>query len=307
MMTYETFKQTFMEHFKEFLPESCQKMELKLTSVNHINQTSDTVSLIDKETRFNVSPVLYLDQLYTYYENCGDLTITMVRAADRMVNGRKDLPALPDLRDEKMKIQIIFTLINTDRNEELLKKTPHRKFHDLSVVYRLLVAQDSDKQTLQSILIQDPVAEVLGLSEEELYAMAKENTRRLLPPRIVSMGELLHECAGNVEVPVEEEIPDVSSYVITNRIQLNGAASILYGDILEEAAAKMGTDVYVIPSSIHEMILMPDKDIDLADLECLVFNTNATEVLPQDYLSDSVYHYSRDTRTLIVVTGTTNE
>ena len=81
---------------------------------------------------------------------------------------------------ENSKKNIVFRLINTERNKEYLKDKPHREFLDLSIVYNIMY--HSSIGTIVSQAITNEMAKSLELSEEQLFAYATVNTRRLLPP-----------------------------------------------------------------------------------------------------------------------------
>jgi hypothetical protein len=96
---------------------------------------------------------------------------------------------------------------------------------------------------------------------------------------------------------VPEEVGGM--YVLTNASGSLGAAALFYPDVKEKAAELLGGDYYILPSSVHEVILVPDSaDIKAADLCDMVKQANRTVVDEKDILSDNVYHYSKDDRKL---------
>ena len=92
-------------------------------------------------------------------------------------------------------------------------------------------------------------------------------------------------------------------YVLTNSTGSLGAAALFYPDVKEKAAELLGSDYYILPSSTHEVILVPDTaGINPKELCEMVKQANRTVVDEKDILSDNVYHYSRDERRLDKVT-----
>ena len=185
----------------------------------------------------NVSPTIYINDMYDHYKACNDLKEAIQAGADRMVNAFKMCPEAPRIDFAEAKDNIVFQLINTEQNKEMLAGVPHRDFQDLSIIYRWVIKMDDDG--IQSTLIQNSLAEQLGVNEEQLFKMAAENTRRIFPPRIRSMNEVICEMFMKDGMPQEiaemmiGEMPaDKSMWVISNDRGVNGAVSMLYEDKL---------------------------------------------------------------------------
>ncbi len=175
--------------------------------------------------------------MYDHYKACNDLKEAIQAGADRMVNAFKMCPEAPRIDFAEAKDNIVFQLINTEQNKEMLAGVPHRDFQDLSIIYRWVIKMDDDG--IQSTLIQNSLAEQLGVNEEQLFKMAAENTRRIFPPRIRSMNEVICEMFMKDGMPQEiaemmiGEMPaDKSMWVISNDRGVNGAVSMLYEDKL---------------------------------------------------------------------------
>lgn len=129
-----------------------------------------------------------------------------------------------------------------------------------------------------------------GISLNELLLAARENTPRLFPAQMVDMDEMIQR--AGVSFPEEENT--IPMYIMTNRQEVNGASVLLYDDVLQEFASQKKTDFYILPSSIHEVILVPSNRIDNpAQLFTMVADANQTVVALGDVLSDSVYYYNR--------------
>ena len=191
MMNYEIFKEVVKDSFKDYLPEQYKDMELRVCSVNKVNRMMDGINLIGGSEVKNVSPTIYINDMYDHYKACNDLKEAIQAGADRMVNAFKMCPEAPRIDFAEAKNNIVFQLINTEQNKEMLAGVPHRDFQDLSIIYRWVIKMDDDG--IQSTLIQNSLAEQLGVNEEQLFKMAAENTRRIFPPRIRSMNEVIFE------------------------------------------------------------------------------------------------------------------
>lgn len=191
MMNYEIFKEVVKDSIKDYLPEQYKDMELRVCSVNKVNRMMDGINLIGGSEVKNVSPTIYINDMYDHYKACNDLKEAIQAGADRMVNAFKMCPEAPRIDFAEAKDNIVFQLVNTEQNKEMLAGVPHRDFQDLSIIYRWVIKMDDDG--IQSTLIQNSLAEQLGVNEEQLFKMAAENTRRIFPPRIRSMNEVIFE------------------------------------------------------------------------------------------------------------------
>ena len=294
MMNYEEFKKVTEEKIKGFLGDEFEGMEVIVRPVDKINCTWDGISIIDPNSDKGVSPTMYLNVLYKQYEKTGDLEGTIKTAANAIKNSIKKGNKLNEKLDlDKAKENIIFQLINTEKNKNLLSDVPHRQFLDLSIIYRWLVNEDAEE--IASAVIHDSLAEELGLSEEELFELALDNTKRIMTPAVRTMWEVLFGAKGMP--PTFGEIPeDNQIYVISNSKNINGAGSILYEEKLHELAEKIGTDLYILPSSVHEVIAVSSEIGTPEKLSEMVRKVNGTDVAEEEQLSDHVYFYDKEKR-----------
>ena len=200
---------------------------------------------------------------------------------------------------EKMKSSIAFKLINSAKNEELLKAVPHRDFNDLSIVYYCVM--DTYVGGSAATIIYNKHTDIWKCTEEELYELAKINTERLNKPVLRSINDIILELVDRGEFDSDtaddlyEDLKDESvcpMYVLTNERKTYGASCLLYENILENFAEEHG-DFYILPSSIHELILVPDEgNSSPTEFLNMVKNVNESQVADEEILSDNVYRYS---------------
>lgn len=246
----------------------------------------------------NISPTIYLNPYYDAYEN-GDTTLGTV--IDEVIDTyeRNKINRSIDMKFflnyETVRSRIIFKLINTEKNRELLKDVPYIPFHDLSIVFQCLVSEERFGNA--SILIHNVHLQLWKVNARELYECALENTPLLQGYELADMNTVLEEmkALGGVD---DEEIEDmrqeVPMYVLSNKSRINGASCILYKDILKDFAMVVDKDLYVLPSSIHEVILLPsDGTQESEQLKKMVREINQSQVEKEEVLSDSVYYYRR--------------
>ena len=311
MMNYEIFKEVVKEMFMDYMPEKFKGMELVVEPVEKVNVTLDGIIL--REEGRNISPTIYINDMYKKYQNCGDLEETLMAACDFMERAYEQAPVVDVdsiMRDANEKI--VFQLINTEQNKTFLEQVPHREFQDLSIVYKVIIS--ADKDAVQSSKITNEFAKRLGMSEEQLFKCAAENTRRLLPPVVRSMNDIMREMFARDGMPQEiaemmiaEIPPEQTMWVISNEKGINGAASMLYENELHELAESLESDLYILPSSVHEVIAVSSDMGSPEMLAQMVVEVNMQEVSLDERLSNQVYHYDKDLRKLTLATDTPNK
>ena len=311
MMDYEIFKEVVKESFLSYMPKGYQDMEVRVTPVDKVNRKLDGISLLAQNENTMISPTLYINDMYEKYSKTGDLQATLREAAEAMDEAFREAE-IPPLDISTAKDNIIFQLVNTMQNEDMLKNLPHRDFQDLSIIYRWVVGVE--QQGLSSVVINNHVAESLGMGEEQLFKAAAENTRRILPPVVQSMNEVMRDMFVADGMPKEladlmigEQEPKMTMWVISNERKIDGAASMLYEDKLHSLAERVGTDLYILPSSVHEVIAVSVEMGEPKELARMVSEVNMDQVDLSERLSNQVYHYDKDLRKITLATDTPNK
>lgn len=183
---------------------------------------------------------------------------------------------------------ICYRLVSRERYESSLERLPHEEFLDLIVLYQYVIPEESGEK--KTILLNLEQLEALGIREEELKQLAERNTPQNLPPRLCRMEQFLRRL-GIMEAEESAGQP-TGLYVYTAEGGLFGATCLLYEEALWSASRELGGSFYILPSSIHELIFLPDgKETDAEQLAALVREVNRTQVAEEDRLSDHVYFY----------------
>lgn len=238
-----------------------------------------------------VSPTIYLEDFYREYKDGMSLKEIAGRIYDIYEKRCRNIPfSLEYFLDfEKIKENIFCKLVNREMNQELLRDVPNVSFLDLSVVF--ICAVKNEEFGNGSVLIREEHRKHWKVSKELLYEYARGNTFRLRPFELKSMEELIEDLVEPEERNLLKEIP---MYVLSNRDRVFGAAGILYDRILSSAGARLEEDFYVLPSSVHEVILVPGHVAGSEkELHAMVHEVNHTQVEPEEVLSENVYHYDR--------------
>jgi hypothetical protein len=257
MMNYEIFKEVVAEKFMDYMPDQYKDMKMEIRPVDKVNVTLDGLNLVG-EGDITVTPTIYINDMYEHYQKTDDLQEVLQRAASKMEHAIKEAPdVVPAIDFNAAKDNIVFQLVNTEQNKEMLQDMPNRSFQDLSIIYRWIVK--TDVEGIQSTVIHNSLAEKLGISEEQMFKLAVENTRRIFPPTVKSMNDVIRDMFMKDGMPAEiadmmiGEIPaEQTMWVISNDRGINGAISMLYEDKLHGLAENLGTDLYIMPSSLHE-------------------------------------------------------
>lgn len=257
---------------------------LKNNSVTH-------KGLCIREQGSNISPTIYMDEFYTDYCDGRDIE-DIVNDILRIYSENRLCPDFETERfndPEWVRGRFFYKLINARQNIGLLQQVPSHPVMDLAMVYGVYMGEY--RGAFSSVFIRNEHMDMWGMSEKEIRERALENTPKLMPAEICTMGEMLSASSIELEIP-EEAIP---MYVMTNRMRLNGAATMLYEDMLPDFARNIGTDLYIIPSSVHELILLPDDGRgDPQTFKDMIKEVNDTQVDREEILSYSLYRYSID-------------
>lgn len=311
MMNYELFKKVVMEKFMDFMSDEFQNYKLNMTQVEKVNHVKDGINLVstDKDNKLRAIPTIYLNDMYEQYKESEDLNGTIAKAAEDMERIIKENPFKKESLDfDSARDNIVFQVINTMQNEDMLRDIPHRNYQDLSIIYRWVVAVDDNG--VQSTVVRNNLAKQLGMTEADLFKCAMENTRRIFPPVVKSINDIFKELDMPTEIAdmVLEEMPDNREmWIISNNKGINGACSILFEDVLYKLAMHLETDLYIMPSSVHECIAVSADMGDPYELAEMVNEINMSQVDLEERLSNQVYHYDKDLRKLTLATDTPNK
>lgn len=309
MLSFKEFQEYVMDHIREYLPEEYANAEVSVRTVQKLNGvTLQGLEIWTPEMKqgTGVTPTIYLNGIYENYENGVDLEVIMEHIGN-LERQSMDLPE--DVAEIKemykdvnyVKDRLIVSLISAERNVDFLKDKPYRMLEDLAIFYKVLISKDGNGTG--TITVTNNHMEYWGLTEEQLYETAIKNSNVLEPPSIDKLTNVMADlmrAQGMDEDIIENQLKedDIDMYVISNTTKANGASVIVYSDALQQVAENLGSDLYILPSSIHEVLALPVGNKDVDSLEEMVRCVNQTEVSPTEVLSDNVYKYDAESRTL---------
>lgn len=323
-MNYEDFLAYVKRELKSYLDMENSRCAVNVRKVLKNNGIElDALTIVDVECK--TSPTIYLNRYYDEY--------VKGRAAEEIVKEilelfRKNYDRINfDINEFtdffKMKDKIAYKVVSVKKNGKLLKKVPHVKKMDLAIIFYCIIRCNKDENA--TTLIYNQHLELWDVSPEDVYEAALENTPKILPYEIKSMGDIIKEMLeegsedeevcedgfyGDVQTEIladklmeelsgDSEIPQM--FVLTNIFRLNGAAAMFYEGVLKKFAEEKQSDLIILPSSVHEVILIPvEQGMKTADFKPMIKEVNEEEVDPSEILSDHAYLYRRAEDEIVV-------
>ena len=293
MMDYKEFVDRVSEELASRLPEELQGADILPRQVDKLQGESYYgISVQPEGTNIGIS--MDLTPAYERMQAGDSFDAVLDSIAANVADGINNRPNLlaEDIGSyDAMKSKLMVQVVPTAGNETMLANVPHMEQEDMSLVYRFVFS--SDEHGSATTLITNDMLKTYGITAEQLHADAMANAPEQFPASVRSMQEVLAEMMG-IEPEMMPGEPG-GMYVATCNQGMNGAGCIFYPEFMDQAAEKLGGDFFILPSSVHEVILLPDNgDMSFHELESMVQDINASEVMPQDRLSDSVYHYDAE-------------
>lgn len=290
-MNFRDFCEQVQENIGEYLPTGYEGAQIKLQKVTKNNDTN-LVGLLITKADSNVTPNIYLETFYENYQKGDTLEEVMQEIARVRVKHEPDrntfsidVTALSDL--EVARDNIRCKLINKAANEEYLVDKPYKEIVDLAIVYLVNCGNNRDGQA--NVVVTYNLLKSWGISEDELHEIAMKNLEKN-GFEFRTMREVLMEFIGMEDIP-EEEMPQM--YVLSNSAKINGAVAILDEKLLQDISEKVGGDYIIIPSSIHEVLVVPNNGkMESEEIRAMICDVNSTQVAPDEVLSDHPYIYS---------------
>ena len=292
MMTFQKFTEEVMEMMKGIAGDRYEIQKEEKLKNNGVRQTGITAVRQGE----HVFPIVYLEPYYNdYLYGEGTVCETVEELCEILEEHLgKSLQSLRinDLREwETTKDRVSAKLVNAEMNRELLEQVPHRIVMDLAEIYFVKVGR-CGQEGFGTILVRNEQEQAWGVDENILHETAIKNLMEE-SGEFVSMAEIMKEVGKSGRDP---EMDDPEMYVLTNQSRLYGAAELLDGNMLKRIAEQLQGDYMILPSSVHELIVLKDTDRPHNELADMVKEINSTCLAPDEVLSNHVYRYDRNTR-----------
>ena len=254
--------------------------------------------MISEEGR-RIAPTIYTDVYFDDYKRGMSLdeavneVVKLYRSS--MPSGDMDMDFFFDF--SKVTDKLFFKVVNLEKNKGKLLDVPYRKLLDLAMVPLCRVNNSVLGDGV--ITIQKSHLDNWEISEDELWENIGDNAKVAAPLKISGLVDVLERLSGQ-SLDME---PLCGISVVTNTADNLGAGAVFYPGVLEEMAAERECDLYIIPSSVHETLVIPDPqlEIDICHMRDIIREVNRTSVAEEEILSDNLYRYERESGRLFVV------
>lgn len=283
-MNLEEFAARVRRHVETRLGKGYYVELKKMRKNNGVTLTG----LVIRKYRQDVAPAIYLEPYWESYEEGSTMKSVVDRILELYRNGMPELCLNTDFfyDFEQVRERIIFRLVNREKNRELLEEIPYIPYLDLAICFSYSFYEKV--LGIGSILVYNKHVAAWGTEKETLYRLALENMPRLFPPQCVAMEEILAQYSGEAPEVRTQDAPPCG--VLTNCQRIYGASVVLYPGFLEEVAGGSESGYFLLPSSVHEFLIVPRETADVSVFRRMVGEVNRT-LSPEEFLSESVYSY----------------
>ena len=305
---FETFKDELISILEDRLDPGYTLRTDMIKKHNGINKTGLTLQKGIEDS--GIAPTIYVEDLYKEYNGYNMTSIVEETLSNLVIRSDVSVDLDNVMSLDYIKENAYLKVINTESNYDYLMDKPYislEGFEDLSAVVILRVDITTDNGDLNgNTVVDDSMLEILDISKSELFEIAKANSMEKDPARFESMRTVLMKNMGITEDdPMADFFPpdDGKMNVLMNKSMMFGASTIMYDGIMEDIHGKLGEDFVIIPSSIHEVIIIPESVAPVREeLLGLIREVNAGVVDSADKLSDNAYMYSGATVSVSMIT-----
>lgn len=289
MMNYEKFKVAVKHNIRKYLPESEKESDILIQTIEKNNKVKLDSLCVKRETE-KISPVIYLNEYFEKYISGDSLEEILENMAGAIMDAKEEsLNFKVDLLTgySHVKDSLVLSVCNYEKNKTMLKDIPHEVNGDFAITVRYQCFGGNG-----TVHIKDSLLEHFGISKEQLFMDAYDNSPQYAPYKFQSMIDVLCEMMPDFDPEYDLGVAEgPSMYVLTNEQKLFGAAAIFYPGVLENISKELQSDLHIIPSSIHEVIIVTGDGFDSDTLQRMIREVNSTQVEPQDVLGDKPYTY----------------
>ena len=303
-MDFDEFKSTLMDLVtKEIEDRELEGISMKFDTINSPDGMTDRLIVSVGESKMSMAfrlKEIFRDVNEGESMDCAAIKMVNTIEANIDVVKTKESEVKDFVSDyEKVKDHTYLRLI--PGNSPVLTETPHRMIEDMALVVNIHLENFSDENGRSCVVVTKPLMDMYGINEAQLFADAERNSLAEEPLVFTPLCDMIRSLIESNEVPSPEEA-GIVTYIATNKSGFHGASVLAYPEFAEKAAETIGGSFYMLPSSVHEFILIKDDGKPNAkDLNKMVRNVNETVLEPRDLLSNQCYHY--DAKKKVLETG----
>ncbi len=299
-MTIKHFIELLTQELEHYFPP--EDYELRSDQFLKNNDTNRH-GIVIKRIRGNIAPTVYVDHFFEDYlkkKNTIEEIACQIQAAIHSFDQKEERYRDFSAEFDDCKPKIIYRLVSREKNTSYLASMPHLPFLNLAIIF--LIVHQLSEEGLESVCITNDLQKKWNISTKELYVIAARNTPRLFPPSIDTMEHTIEKIFNSpFDTLVSSGRPISPMYILSNQYGINGAAVLLYENLIQEFAEQEQCNFYILPSSIHEILLIPDiSEKSLSYLSQMVREINRKHVKEDEILSDCAYYYDREEKRFLL-------
>lgn len=297
-------KRTFMELLTQELTRYFSPEDYTIYGDVFVkNNDTKRHGIVIKRIEGKIAPTVYIDHLYDDYSNKKSTLEEIALQIQAVVRGfdeYEDKYRSFSAEFDDCRSKIVYRLVSSKKNRAFLSGIPHLPFLNLAIIFSIV--HQLSEEGLESVCITNELQKKWNISTRDLYLLAAENTPKLLPANIDTMAHALDSFRGDLYKKLDESdkpIPHI--YIVSNDYGINGAAVLLYENLVQKIAEKEQRNLYIVPSSIHEILIIPENDSNsLSHLSEMINEVNHNHVREDEILSDRAYYYDREEKKFIL-------
>lgn len=288
-MKYSEFIDECREQLEDYMRAKGEQVDVLRVSAKKVNSQEETLNVHYPEGV--IAPVVYMSGRYNEYLSGKTMQEIVQDMASNLQEAKEHMPNISELTRENADTRLYMSLMNSEMNSELLENVPHRRIEDLACVAKFRLGEEA------SVIVNHDLCAILRMTSEEVLDVAEHNMicngYQCEEMDQMIKGMLKEQGMGDETMP-QEIMPDMSPkmYVATTENHVEGAAVIASKEVMREMYQTVGEPFYILPSSRHEVIFLPDSfGATVAELSDMVKEVNRNVLDVKDVLSDHIYHF----------------
>ena len=295
-MKMERFIELMVKTVEAAMPNDVK--EYATVAVKEVVKSNDEKyhAIILEDSDKSVYPYLYLEDLYKQYEDGKSIT-----ELAKYVVEVNTAPAPYDIKNidfsfENIKENLILKVVEIARNLERIENLIYKETGNGFALIPYIVFNKDDSGMAMAAITSN-MAKEYGYDTEEVFLAAEKNTFENDEPIMCNIAAMI----ANMNIPsnllkTDTSTLDSNMYILTNESQINGAVNFFIGETQQLIAQIMGENYYMLPSSIHEVMIVPESEAPSVEMmRNIVVDANNSVVDTPEILSNRLFYYDRST------------
>lgn len=305
-MTFEEFREQVRGQILSYLPEEYAEADVMLREVTK-NNDQKLYALCIKRPEDRAVPSIYLDDFYQSHQEGWGMDKILESVSQTHLQCMAESTRWQDFQMgdyDSIKESLYVAVLNRDNNREYLEDAVRKDIPGTDITAVLRIRCGGQEEGNASYMVKESMPEMWGVTGEDMYEQALKNMERISPPIMLKLENILY--LDEDDSILSKKLEPYTQYILSNDARSYGAAAMLYPGLLQEIGEATGDSFFILPSSIHEVILLKDNgEMDAGELQRMVIEINRSQVRPDEVLSDEVYSYDYREQKLTMATDPT--